>query len=564
MKRISTCFLAGLLLLGTVFFLSPPLGVFATREEPQVCIDDSFATSKLSVDKTNGIGKNNYGKTVTKVNSLDKYYLLQPKATLIQGFISDGEVGYLPIEAYSASFRGTTLFSQDFAIEEPIDKTAFVFEIDFPKIETKYAIEASIRFDHGYFDEYGNLESSGALRSFIDIKSSGDVFLSGHDEPLFNLKDGAHQLALSFRYSDEETAYLVTAYVNDAVCVIDSVWKPIASDAALLDFIENETKTFSALDVNGGNRIYGTFYNETDDPYYEGLPIYEASSSHYPDAFDDGASSCYSLAIDRIYNAFGTCTPTHLKGSSAEYFSAYGGAAIRPANAKESAGLRFAFGIDKTYYQQISRDAESIEIGAYIIPEDYLQNGLLDSEVVEQLLSEHEILQVTASEFSESEDVTTSDRLGFYASIVDLKEYNYARAFRAIGYLKIDGRVYYSSASESRSANEVARRIAASGELDGRYAEMKEMIVETYLDTVAILDEACKPIATSGYDAPYRVTVSGKTTLSVTIESIDGFDLSRLKTIVIDGVLYNTKGCDATMSGETVSALSFNYTIPTK
>ena len=106
--------------------------------------------------------------------------------------------------------------------------------------------------------------------------------------------------------------------------------------------------------------------------------------------------------------------------------------------------------------------------------------------------------------------------------------------------------------------------IAASGELDGRYAEMKEMIVETYLDTVAILDEACKPIVTSGYDVPYKVTVSGKTTLSVTIESIDGFDLSRLKTIVIDGVLYNTRGCDATMADEIVTALSFNYTIPTK
>lgn len=266
-----------------------------------------------------------------------------------------------------------------------------------------------------------------------------------------------------------------------------------------------------------------------------------------------------------------TSTPTELyiddcwitidtqEDDSAAYgFSSYSGASIRPANDKASAGLRFGFRIDKDYYDALTKDASSVEVGAYIVPEDYLTDGVLDGDVIAALSESKELLKMTVSGFSASSDVSDEDTYGFYASIVNLKEHNYARAFRAIAYITVDGTTVYSTASESRSANEVARKMAESGALDGKYADMKGLITSTYLDTVAVLNSSCELVSVSGYTSPYNVTKTGTETILVRLEAIGEFDINTVKSIVIGDKVYNTSGCFFEPS-----VLSFTYTLPT-
>lgn len=558
MKRMVACALAGLILLSSFLFLTTPFDVSAIVRVASytIGINDPFTSSKLKTESKKSIRSE--GSTLLHADSTDKYYLLKPTTvSKVEGVIVDDDENYIPLNTYSASFKCATLYEGLVEDEKKLsmDKTSFVLDLTLPQIETEYAIEARFRFGY-YIDitEDGYTSKAGSSNDFLNISVSGDVTVLDMDEPLFNLKDGTRRISLCYRYSPENEAYLVTLYVDGATRFIDYPVYELIPRVPANEFVEFENYGIHSVDINGNNRTYGATYNEVDriEYNYEEVGVYQPSSSNYPDAFDRSGVSRYSLAVDEVYLAFGTSLPKGQTDGAYGDFTARTGASIRPSESLSGAGLRFAFRLDRAWYDALTEGASEIELGAYIVPEDFLSDGILNSEIVDTLKASKELLQVTTTSISERPELTSESDCGFYASIVNLREYNYARAFRAIAYLTVDGITYYSSPTERYSINEVARDMAASGLLDGDYAVMKDLIVEAYLNTVLVLDESGDPVVTEGYTPPYTVSVDENRL--VTLTATGTFDLDTLQTILIGDRLLNTEECEKTeLDGRTVT-----------
>ena len=139
--------------------------------------------------------------------------------------------------------------------------------------------------------------------------------------------------------------------------------------------------------------------------------------------------------------------------------------------------------------------------------------------------------------------------LCFNASIVKLWSHNYARAFVAVGYVKVGDTYYYSSASNSRSVAEVARNYAASGNVTAAHAER----VKQYNDSViyaTVSGGELKLTETANYTSPYTVLVnSGSLIVTLTEDGVG--NLSMIKAIVINGEVY-TGGWE--IAGDTLTA----------
>ncbi len=204
------------------------------------------------------------------------------------------------------------------------------------------------------------------------------------------------------------------------------------------------------------------------------------------------------------------------------------GASIRVGNTVDESGLRFTFGIDRAWFESLS-DAE---VGAILFPTDYLANGATLDQILE---GKYLDIKLANNEFSSE---STDDTLCFNASIVKLYAHNYARAFTAVGYVKVGDRYYYSEASDSRSVAEVARNYTASGEVTPAHATR----IKEYNDSViyaTVKNGGLYLVESANYTSPYQVSVNADT-LTVTLADGAEGDLGAIKAIVIDEVIYTS------------------------
>ncbi len=207
------------------------------------------------------------------------------------------------------------------------------------------------------------------------------------------------------------------------------------------------------------------------------------------------------------------------------------GAAIRVGESAETSGLRFAFTVNRAWFDALEGE---VTVGALIAPTDYLT-----VEFTKEALDAAEITYLDIVTDGKWNAETTETDYCFYASIVDLKDANYARAFTAVAYVTTSEGTVYSARTESRSVYEVARKFAASADF-ATSSPAKQERVKSYIDSVLALDPNTLAItpAYEGYTSPYTVAWEDK---EMTVSGA----VANIKTVLIGKLVYTggwTKG----------------------
>ena len=213
------------------------------------------------------------------------------------------------------------------------------------------------------------------------------------------------------------------------------------------------------------------------------------------------------------------------------------GAAIR---LDEPTGLRFTARVNKAAADALSAAyGGEVSYGTLIVPQD-----MLGVYLAEELFNSEGVLKVASSGFygTEGEDYI------FRASIVNIKGYNYTRAFVGIAYVETADGVIFAADYEgtARSVYEVAKALYADRkdsaddyyqyEIDGMYspytAEELAAVKTLYIDAVAEIDDnGYAGNATMYYTAPYSVETAesdGVKTVTVTSSEV-------IKTVIYNG-----------------------------
>ena len=212
------------------------------------------------------------------------------------------------------------------------------------------------------------------------------------------------------------------------------------------------------------------------------------------------------------------------------------GAAIR---LDEPTGLRFTARVNKAAADALSAAyGGEVSYGTLIVPQD-----MLEGYSAEELFNSEGVLKVASSGFygTEGEDYI------FRASIVNIKGYNYTRAFAGIAYVETADGVIFAADYEgtARSVYEVAKALYADRqdtaddyyqyEIDGMYspytAEELAAVKTLYIDAVAEIDDKGYAGNAMYYTAPYSVETAesdGVKTVTVTSSEV-------IKTVIYNG-----------------------------
>ena len=200
------------------------------------------------------------------------------------------------------------------------------------------------------------------------------------------------------------------------------------------------------------------------------------------------------------------------------------GASIR---LDDPAGLRFESALDSTLYNALSAAGYTVKFGTYIFPADQYTDGVPADAVF--------------STFTDVAQLTEQDGVyTYYTSLVNLLPQNYARSFGAISYVTAekDGksstfRTEFRLADHARSVYEVAKQVAAAGELE-KMTESQRQTVTGYLDRVVEIVGGTA-VTINGYISPYEVTVDAEQNLTVR------GDVGLVTAVIADGIVY-TRG----------------------
>ena len=200
------------------------------------------------------------------------------------------------------------------------------------------------------------------------------------------------------------------------------------------------------------------------------------------------------------------------------------GASIR---LDDPAGLRFESALDSTLYNALTAAGYTVKFGTYIFPADQYTDGVPADAVF--------------STFTDVAQLTEQDGIyTYYTSLVNLLPRNYARSFGAISYVTAekDGksstfRTEFRLADHARSVYEVAKQVAAAGELE-KMTESQRQTVTGYLDRVVEIVGGTA-VTINGYISPYEVTVDAEQNLTVR------GDVGLVTAVIADGIVY-TRG----------------------
>ena len=212
------------------------------------------------------------------------------------------------------------------------------------------------------------------------------------------------------------------------------------------------------------------------------------------------------------------------------------GAAIR---LDEPTGLRFTARVNKAAADALSAAyGGEVSYGTLIVPQD-----MLEVYLAEELFNSEGVLKVASSGFygTEGEDYI------FRASIVNIKGYNYTRAFVGIAYVETADGVIFAADYEgtARSVYEVAKALYADRqdtadddyqyEIDGMYspytAQELAAVKTLYIDAVAEIDDKGYVGNAMYYTAPYSVeTAESDGVKKVTVTSSEV-----IKTVIYNG-----------------------------
>lgn len=213
------------------------------------------------------------------------------------------------------------------------------------------------------------------------------------------------------------------------------------------------------------------------------------------------------------------------------------GASIRLGNSASESGIRFSFRILKEKYEALK--AQGAEIGAMIVPTDWLTSGKLSAlthEAVSALSADEQAMVIDQILVGFDEKESDETYGCFHVSIVKVLAQNYARAFTAVAYVKNGDSYTYSVLSNSRSVVEVAHKYAISDEYAGA-GETKQGIADAYRNKVVFIESTDDGLALStieGYTTPYTLEYANN------ILKISGVGAEDIAAIVIDGTVYTS------------------------
>ncbi len=364
----------------------------------------------------------------------------------------------------------------------------------------RYAMSFSITPEQDKLPKFGIRfrESGSAYRSFVEFAEDGTVTVFDKNT-IATLKKGiATEIYLDItakwasKSGTNNGTMTVSAYVDGVYVGTYSASMKLAS-----------VGSGKYVQLNGAVTSYDV--TENNGVYFEDKALGAAAGAGY--------YSTVLLEDVRFY-----------KESARENF-VYPGASMRVDATAETSGLRFTYGIDKTWFNSL----EGAKVGALIIPTDKLANGF-SAEALAELELNKDYLELSDIGFSSTASEADENTYVYYASLINLKAKNYARAFTGVGFVELaDGTRIYTG-SQSRSIYDVASGYTKSGDV----TEAHKPLITEYMGKVVSLstvDGVVTMPEIANYTSPYALeTTANGFALSGTVDNITA--------IILDGVVY--------------------------
>ena len=194
------------------------------------------------------------------------------------------------------------------------------------------------------------------------------------------------------------------------------------------------------------------------------------------------------------------------------------GASCRIVSANDS-GLRFKAEINRQKYEALAETSE-VSVGIIIVPTEYIANA--GGYTHEKLLAAYDKETGTVAKTGIIDKSYTEEEIGDYevyaASIIDILDANYTRAFSGISYICVDGTYSYApyyKYANSRSVYDVANKAYNDRDENGNseYSDEKLGYIGAFMDGVVDIQEKDGKLVnnnTEYYTSPFVFEEDGK------------------------------------------------------
>lgn len=194
------------------------------------------------------------------------------------------------------------------------------------------------------------------------------------------------------------------------------------------------------------------------------------------------------------------------------------GASCRIVSANDS-GLRFKAEINREKYEALAETSQ-VSVGIIIVPTEYITNA--GGYTHEKLLAAYDKETGTIAKTGIIDKSYTEEEIGDYevyaASIIEILDDNYTRAFSGISYICVDGEYSYApycKYANSRSVYDVANKAYNDRDEEGgsKYSDEKLVYIGAFMDGVLDIQEKDGKLVnnnTEYYTSPFVFEEDGK------------------------------------------------------
>ena len=337
--------------------------------------------------------------------------------------------------------------------------------------------------------------------------------------------------------TDKAPYFLVRVYslnkkIPNLLIVSDNKLIDHKTGSVICEIGSDPIDVFIALKWNDGDnyvtydayvdRVYcGTYETKTVNGALDTIDslqiFYDKNSMTANDEFS--ATAPASITFSNVYENLTCISPDNY---------IYDGAAMRLDADPATSGLRFAFGVQKEYFDALT-DAK---VGAIILPTDKLGGAEFSEAALLGLTEGEDYILMEDIGFNENAAEADEDTYAYYASLISIKEQNYARSFTAVGFVELsDGKRIYTG-SQSRSVYEVAANATASGDYEGEENAANKALLAGYLGKVVSLGADFTVGAIENYTSPFVGAALGEGF------TVTGEGVANIKAIIIGGEVY--------------------------